>query len=75
MPSSKARFLTLLRIGLICIFINGIFLYVVIKFVIIPSLDRDRSPEEFGQTSSLGQILEKQTSSLVPYTQLKSPFT
>ena len=60
MPSSKARFLALLRIGIICIFVNDIFLYVVIKFVIIPSLDKD------GQTSSLGQ-------SLVPYTKL--PFT
>jgi hypothetical protein len=69
MPSSKIRFLTLLRIGLICLLINGIFLYVVIKFIIIPCLDRGISFEEFGQ-----MLHEKQTSSLVPYTQSKLPF-
>jgi WD40 repeat protein len=61
MNSSKARFMKLLQIGLICIFINVIFLYVVINFIIIPDLNRDRSPEE------RHMFQEKQTS-LVPYT-------
>lgn len=65
MPSSKARFLKLLQIGLICIFINVVFLYIVINLVVIPYLDRGRSPQEFEQmfhqkkqTSSLAHTVE-----------------
>jgi hypothetical protein len=47
MPSSKAGFLTLFRIGFICVIINGILLYLIINFVVIPYLDRGRSPDIF----------------------------
>ena len=58
MPSSKARFLTLLQIGLICITINGILLYIIVNFVVIPYLSRN--PEAFEQ-----MFYQKQTSSPV----------
>lgn len=61
MPSStKARFLALLRIGLICVIINAVLLYIIINFVVIPYLDRGRNPEEFEQ-----MFHRKQTSSPV----------
>ena len=61
MPSSaKARFSTLLRIGLICIIVNVVLLYIIINFVVIPYLDRGRSPEEFEQ-----MFHRKQASSFV----------
>lgn len=37
----------LIRIGLVCIIINGILLYAIINFAVIPYLDRGRSLEEF----------------------------
>lgn len=52
MPSSKARFLTWsfwLQIGLICIIINGILLYIITSFAIIPYLNRGGNLEDFGQ--------------------------
>ena len=63
MPSSaKARFSTLLRIGLICIIVNVVLLYIIINFVVIPYLDRgrSRSPEVFEE-----MFYRKQTPPLV----------
>ena len=51
MLPSKVSFLAwstwLLRIGLICIIINSILLYIIISFVVIPFLDRGGRLEGF----------------------------
>jgi len=71
MPSSTTRFLTwgwLLRVGLICIIVNGILLYIIITFFIIPYLDRGGSLEDTlhqKQTSSLVQTVESPVESPV----------
>src|SRR5271168_4662932 len=84
MLPSKVSFLAwstwLLRIGLICIIINSILLYIIISFVVIPFLDRGGRLDGFQlcydhkQPSILPSVLDTVDSSFVnAATQIPSP--